>query len=56
MIMFTPIYFMGWIIQPFLDGTYYVYERRDTSVLPLIGPFRSAEEAHGFVLEHLNES
>lgn len=44
---FTPIYYLGWIIQPTLEG-FWVYQRIDTSKSHSL-LFRTADEAYKYI-------
>jgi hypothetical protein len=46
-----PVYYLGWIIQPTING-YYVYDRRDRDIIGLnnsVRIFDTIEEAFKYV-------
>lgn len=50
-----PIYYFGWIIQPTSHG-YVVYDRQDHFGGEKGRPFRTLEEAYGFIHDELERS
>ncbi len=52
MIVFDPVYYLGWYIQPTLEG-YYVCMREDSSK-PCLARFDDVEEAKAYIEEKTN--
>ena len=50
---FQPLYYMGWIIQPSLEG-YFVYDREDHRA-STADRFDSLEEAYRYIDEQVSK-